>query len=150
MCKLYIMCGTPGSGKSTWCKENVPETAVYISRDKIRFSLVKENEPYFSKEKEVYREFLRQINVALEAGKDVYADQTSLTIAARAKLLNGLKVKPDYITVIYIKRPLDIILKYNAKRTGREFVPENAVINMYNSIQEPTRAEGIDRIVEVD
>ena len=45
-----------------------------------------------------------------------------------------------------MKKPLDIILKYNAKRTGRALVPEDAVINMYNSIEEPTLEEGFTQI----
>ena len=53
MKKLYVMCGGPGSGKSTWIKKNLPTFKGYtkvVSRDEIRFSLVKEGEEYFSKE----------------------------------------------------------------------------------------------------
>ena len=50
MSTVYLLCGVPASGKSTYCKNNVPKDAVYVSRDVIRFSMVKPNEPYFSKE----------------------------------------------------------------------------------------------------
>ena len=46
------MVGIPGSGKSTWAKarcKNNPHAA-YISRDEIRFSLLKDEEEYFAKE----------------------------------------------------------------------------------------------------
>lgn len=35
---IYVMCGLPGSGKSTWCSENLPDLPV-ISRDLIREEL---------------------------------------------------------------------------------------------------------------
>ena len=42
MSKLILMCGVPGSGKSTWIKNNKSETDLWISRDKIRFEKLKE------------------------------------------------------------------------------------------------------------
>jgi predicted kinase len=44
MTVLYLMCGIPGSGKSTWIKQNKIESDAVISRDVVRFSLVKEHE----------------------------------------------------------------------------------------------------------
>ncbi len=150
MAKLIILMGAPGCGKTYWCKQNMPENAVYISRDDIKYNLVKENEPYFSKETEVYNTFVKSINEALSDGFDVYADQTSLTRAARAKLINRLYPTPDEINVVFINRPLDIILNQNAQRTGRACVPEDAVIRMFNSIEYPSKEEGITNILEVD
>ena len=150
MSKLFIMMGAPGSGKTTWCNNNVPKNAVYISRDEIRFNIIKDKDSYFSKEKIVYNIFTNKINKALESGLDVYADQTSLNAGSRKKLINALNKKPDEINVIYIERPLDIILEYNSKRTGRKLVPNSAIIKMYNSISKPTAKEGIDYLYIVD
>ena len=143
MGRLFIMMGAPGSGKSTWCKNYIKQGDVYISRDEIRFEKLEKEDVYFSKEREVYQEFIYQINKALKADNDVYADQTSLNRAARAKLLNSLEVQPDSITVVYIKEPLKVVLERNAQRGGRALVPESTVINMYNSIELPTAEEGI-------
>ena len=45
MADLMIMIGVPGAGKSTWCKENIKSPMQkYVSRDEIRFSLLKEGE----------------------------------------------------------------------------------------------------------
>ena len=72
MIVLYLMCGIPGSGKSTWIKQNKIESDAVISRDVVRFSLVKEHEEYFSKETEVFYTFIDQINELRDwAGKEV-------------------------------------------------------------------------------
>lgn len=150
MSKLIVVIGAPGSGKTTWCKHYLEtHQATYVSRDEIRFNIVNENEEYFSKEDQVYREFIKKINNALNRDETVIADQTSLNKKARAKLFNSLNKKPDEIIAVYLKKPLETILKYNAKRKGRCRVPEQSVINMFNAIELPTRDEGITRYVEV-
>ena len=48
------MCGPAGSGKSTWLiKQMKSKTDVCISRDNIRFGLLKEGEDYFAHEDRV-------------------------------------------------------------------------------------------------
>lgn len=143
---MYLMCGASGCGKSYYIKTHLKEGEKVISRDEIRFSILKDKDKYFSKEKEVYNEFLRRINAEIAAGSDFYVDQTSLNTGARAKLLNRLNKKPTKLIAIYINRPLERILFQNAQRTGRALVPEDAVINMYNSIEIPTKKEGFDDI----
>ena len=150
MSKMYMVIGAPGCGKSTYIKNHLKENEMVISRDKIRFSLLKDTDEYFSKEKEVYNEFIKQINAAIADNKDFYVDQTSLNAAARDKLFNQLIKKPDKIIGIYFTTPLDIILQRNAQRTGRALVPENVVINMYKILTKPTSEENFDEIWEVE
>jgi hypothetical protein len=60
------MCGCPASGKSTWIKERFNEdTDAWCSRDKIRFSMVNEEEEYFSKENEVFDTWIYTIQAAI-------------------------------------------------------------------------------------
>ena len=144
---LYITCGVPGSGKSTWCRENVPPTARHISRDTIRYSMVKPNEPYFSKEKEVFNEFVRQIKEGLAIG-DVYADATHLNRASRDKLINAVGVNtPDAIVALVFKVPLETCILRNSQRSGREYVPEDQIEIMYNNFRIPTRNERFTKIL---
>ena len=112
--------------------------------------MLNDNDEYFSKEKEVYNEFIKQINDAVAANIDVYIDQTSLTKVSRAKLFSKLNIKPTQIIALYFTTPLDIILTRNAQREGRALVPEDIVIKMYNSIQYPTIEEGFTKILEVN
>ena len=151
MAKLWLMVGAPGSGKSTYLKtHNIPRS-VSVSRDLIRFDMLQEGEPYFSHENEVYRDFVKVIAEMLDSGKydHVFADQTSLNEAARAKLLNALKDRRatyDELNAIVFKLPLETLLERNMQRIGREYVPERAVIDMYNRMTIPTKKEGFDNI----
>ena len=150
MCKMYVMIGAPGCGKSYYIKQHLKDNEIVISRDAIRFNMLKDTDAYFSKEKQVYNEFIKQINAAIADDRDFYVDQTSLNRGARAKLFSHLERKPNKIIAIYMNTPLEKILYQNSLRTGRALVPEDAVINMFNSIEKPTKAEGFDEIWEVE
>ena len=153
MADLILMMGVSGSGKSTYAKKFMKDTDIYISRDEIRFSLVKEDEPYFSKEKEVFKTFIENIdNALLKAEKYVIADATHLNSSSRQKVLTKLKNKPENIYVFFINVPLEVALERNSQRTGRAVVPENVIKEMYNSIQIPilNDNEKIKGIVEIN
>lgn len=141
--KLYIMVGCPGSGKSTYAKKNFPN-ALYVSRDEIRFSLVKKDEEYFSKETEVFNTFITKINEGLRQSLDVIADATHLNRASRSKLLTNLEIdkeKTEIIAVIMFT-PLSICIERNENRKGtRSYVPKDVVEKMYYSFKTPSKYE---------
>lgn len=142
--KVYLMCGPAGSGKTTWVREHAtPGVSAHISRDRIRFSMVKEDEYYFSREKEVYMEFVRQICRALAYEtkwvEEIYVDATHLTQKSREKLVRELdSFNPNYdIIAVAIKPSVEQCLAQNAQRSGRELVPEQVIMNMYSSFEDP-------------
>lgn len=144
---LYVLCGVPGVGKTTWAKANVPSGSVYISRDEVRFSILKPTDKYFSKEKEVYNEFIERIKEALSAGFDVYADATHLNRASRSKLLNAVgREVPSKVYALVFEAPLEICLKRNSGRTGRAYVPEEQIESMYHSFTRPVKSEGFTEV----
>jgi predicted kinase len=149
--KLYVLVGVPGSGKSTWIANHqaaFKHPYKVVSRDKIRFSLLKENEDYFSKEKETYNQYIKEIKENLNDGYDVFADATHLNRGSRTKLLRALRESLKDITVeaIVINVSLKTALKQNNLRTGRELVPEDAIRRMYNQFSIPSFDEGFDKI----
>lgn len=142
--RIYLMIGPAGSGKSTWIRNNAkPGVSAHISRDRIRFSMVKEDEYYFSREDEVYMEFVRQICRALSYETkwvdEIYVDATHLTKKSREKLVREIdNFCPSYDLIAVIVKPeLEQCLAQNAQRSGREFVPETVIRNMYESFQHP-------------
>lgn len=146
MARLIIMSGVPGSGKSTWAKKYADKHlgTVVVSRDAIRFSLVKEGEEYFSKEDLVVNTFLNSIVGELRFGHNVIADATHLSWKARNVLIERIKEVEarvgkfcDEIWVVSVNPGLAISMMRNDKRTGREFVPHFAITNMYKAQSDP-------------
>ena len=151
--QLWIMVGVPGSGKNYWIdthKDSFNGSVKIVSRDEIRFSLVKEDEEYFSKEKEVYNNFIKEICEGLCKYDITIANATHLNAGARAKLfkqvswyINSCDVE---VNAMVIKRDLNTCLAQNNQRKGRELVPESAIRNMYSSLTIPAIEEGFDNI----
>ena len=149
------MCGIPGSGKSTWLQYNSDffnKKFQIISRDKIRFNLLNENEDYFSKEDKVWKEYLNTAISSLKNNDDTILDATHLNIYSRRKILNALK---QYITdieknIIVFNTPVKIAIQRNNNRQGREFVPTSVIFKMKKKFTIPTKEEGFDNIYFVN
>ena len=150
MVRLFLMMGIPGAGKSTYLENHIGSflQPKIISRDKIRFSLLKDGDEYFSKETEVFEKFTRQINNSLGRGYgDTIVDATHLNAGSRKKVLKNIdRNLADEVIVIWIKVPLETALERNEQREGRNFVPEKVIKNMYNSLTKPSFYEGIDKL----
>lgn len=146
---LFLTSGCPGAGKSTYLK-NLGDIYV-ISRDEIRFSLVGDNEEYFSKEDKVFKTFINQIQKAINSDEtpiDIYCDATHITKKSRNKLLNALDLSNvEKITVLVLRPSLKETLHRNAQRSGRKYVPPYVVRRMYYQFERPEEDE--DRIFDV-
>ncbi len=142
---LWLLAGCPGSGKSYWVAQ---QSGTVISRDQIRFSLLKEGDEYFSKEQEVKRQFLKAINEAMARGdENVYVDATHLNRFSRDWVRDRIVINSEYnINCIAFDVPLFTCLTQNAQRTGRANVPDTAIKDMYNRFVIPTKEEHFDRV----
>lgn len=144
---LYIMVGIAGSGKSYFAKHRLCEGkmhTIYISRDEIRYSMMNDGDKYFDKEDAVFNEFVRRIKLHLSIGADaVIADATHLHWGSRRKLLNALGLLHNNVyrnlSIIPVVMNTDIVtaIQRNNSREGQAKVPENIIMNMYNSMTSP-------------
>lgn len=160
MNNLYILCGISGCGKSTWAKNRMAENAsstgpkwAYVSRDEVRYSMIKEEDDYFSKEKQVFNEFVNRIcgNLSDAGITNVIADATHLNEVSRNKLINAIrrnrhKDKPLHVTMVYFDIPLEVCKFRNNKRSGRMRVPDEVMDKMYRSLEFPQLREGLERV----
>lgn len=153
MPKAYILVGVPGAGKSTWVKtQTLTSDYKYISTDRIV-------ERYAAHVKKTYtevfglfmpravEEMVRQVNNAKKKGKDIIWDQTSTTIASRARKFRML---PDYemIAVVFPTPEQEELEKRLASRPGKE-IPKNVVDDMIKNWEDPSEQEGFDKVIIV-
>lgn len=131
---INIMIGLPGSGKSTFCQENVTaEDEYWISRDEIRFSVLKEGESYYSQETKVFNAFVNTINEILAKDEDsiLYIDATHINSSSRHKILRRLNLTGDEeINYYFFDTPIQECLRRNRGRTGMRRVPDGAIRDM--------------------
>lgn len=146
---IYMMVGAAGAGKSTYIKNHFPD-AFDVSRDVARFdTMAKYNtDDYFAHEKEAFNTYINRINSAIECGwKTVVLDATHLTPKSRKKVLYRINIPKDAKLYAVVVRPtLEQHIKQNAQRTGKAFVPIDAIVKQYNSYIEPTHKEGFDDV----
>ena len=117
---IYMMVGAAGAGKSTYIKNHFPD-AFDVSRDVARFdTMAKYNtDDYFAHEKEAFDTYINRINIP----------------------------KDTKLYAIVIRPTLEQHIKQNANRTGKAFVPVDAIVKQYNSYIEPTCEEGFDNVI---
>ena len=153
MSTLFVLCGLPGAGKTTYCKMMVKnhKKLIHISRDEIRFDLLKEGEDYFSHEREVTKLFWEKINNALEKGYSVLADQTSLTVKSRLWLMNHIDiVDTKFVCVTINENNLKLALERNKQRYGtKTYVPEKVILRMHDNYESPAAEEGFEAIYHI-
>lgn len=125
--ELYIMCGASGSGKTSWILDRTEPNSAHISRDNIRFNILNKkvracpdnskytSQEYFSYEKEVYKQYIKEINAAMAASYEhIFCDATHLTAKSRAKFFNNIDkglIKKYEIIFVYCLTPLEEIVK---------------------------------------
>lgn len=157
--KLILMIGVPGSGKSTFakklCKHNIQyrHSCEIISRDEIRFTLVQDNEEYFSHEDDVWKNFVSQAADSLKVNEVTILDATHINEASRKKIINAVKKvywnKDIELEAVVLNESIITCLDRNAERTGRAFVPEKAIMNMDCQLSIPSAKEGFNKIILV-
>ena len=152
--RLFLLCGCPGSGKSTWARQRIGTYGGYhVSRDEIRFAILNERGGnYFDYENEVIRTFAARINELLDSDEqciDIYVDATHLTDNSRNQIMRQLHLESAYKIAVWMKVPLEICKVRNDTRTGRANVPHKTITDMYNRARRPSPKD-YDEIWEIN
>jgi predicted kinase len=131
MPKCYQLVGVPGSGKTTWFRnQEWTEKCYYISTDKHVDAYAEAHGKTYS---EVFNDYMptavenmiEEVERAREAGVDIIWDQTNTTVARRAKKFRML---PNYehIAVVF-ETPNRIELKQRLASRPGKIIAEDVV-----------------------
>ena len=144
---VYLMVGLPGSGKSTWCKENFPKLPV-ISRDIIRaklgYTLSTDEKAVLTagQEKQVTTEEHFQIAKLCKKKQSFIIDDTN-TGRYRKDMISFLKGYGATVIGVNMDTPLEICIK---RREGQ--IPETAMRAIYRKMI-PLGSKEVDDIINV-
>ncbi len=150
MSKCYQLIGVPCAGKSTWIKDQIWALGLtVVSTDSFVEDYAKAQGKTYS---EVFKEYMptavdlmaKQVVFAREHGHTIIWDQTSTTIASRARKFNML---PNYehIAVVFRTPEKAELERRLANRPGKE-IPREVVQGMIDNWEEPTEDEGFKEI----
>lgn len=128
---VWIMCGLPGSGKSTYIKEELPKNIEIINQDSIRVELgiMKDDEHKAigssEQEKEVTRICLERIDKAIKDRRDFVIDNTNIKAGRVQNYYDKLKKTNANVQIIIIDTPKEI-----CKDRRKEHIPEKVIDDM--------------------
>ena len=153
MPKCYQLVGVPGSGKSTWIKNQTWMSGMpVVCTDTFVEDYAKKQGKTYS---EVFDEYMpiavklmaNQAKICEANGLDLIWDQTSTTIASRARKFNTLP-RYEHIAVVFTTPEPEELARRLASRPGK-VIPEDVVRSMIDGFEMPTEDEGFIEIWRV-
>lgn len=143
--QLVVMCGLPGSGKSTFAEKlSSAEGHTILSSDQLREEMFGDVNNQNNNGK-VFEELHRRARELLEAGEKVIIDATNTNRKRRIHLANTFKQYTK--AVYYMNVPMAVASLQNENRERK--VPEFVIDRMYKNLHVPTFSEGWDDVVLV-
>ena len=112
--------------------------AAHISRDEIRFAKLKDGEDYFAHENEVFEEFCKKVQEAIDGQPLViFVDAPHLSETASTKSLDKLNLENVELFAVNFNLPVDVCITQNDQRTGLAKVPRSVVRRMWCTYEPP-------------
>jgi predicted kinase len=154
MPKCYQLIGVPASGKSTWYKNQDwlvedKKDHKYVSTDQHVEGYALDQGKTYSEVFDEYmptavKQMMVNVNFAAALKIDIVWDQTSTTIASRARKFNAL---PEYEHIAVVFRTPDRS-ELDVRLSGRpgKHIPKNVIDSMIAGWEEPSLEEGFKEI----
>ncbi len=134
--QLVIFIGLQASGKTTFYHTHFAKTHVHISKD------------LMPKRNRATRQ-AQLIEAALQAGRSVVVDNTNVTIADRATVIQQGQTYGAEIIGYYFESRLRDCLERNQQRVGKARVPDTGVYMKAKELVRPSYQEGFHQLFYV-
>lgn len=150
MAKCYQLIGVPGSGKSTWIKnQEWAKDIPVVSTDRFVDEYAEKMGKTYS---EVFDEYMpiavrlmaNQVEICKANNLDIIWDQTSTTEGSRRKKFNMLR-DYEHIAVVFKTPEMDELKHRLASRPGKN-IPSHVMVQMIKGFVMPTLDEGFTEI----
>lgn len=156
---LYMLCGVPGAGKSTWTNHYISVSSkprrdvTILSTDDILENIAAEHGMTYSELfDDISYSFAEKMmhkiaKFAFSQGNDVIWDQTNLSAKSRKKKLDMVPIG-YYKIGVYFTVPKDLQTRLDS-RPGKK-IPEFIIERMIKTLECPVVGEGFDEVVNVN
>lgn len=146
MQEIIILTGFPGSGKTTYCREKLP--------DYIRISLYDLIRMVGGNKKVAKKLELKCIERTLDMGFNVVIDRANITGRRRKKIIDFARKKNVHVKAVWFSVEEHIWQERNKRRKSAEKessprVSEQEIEAMKKEFEEPSLNEGFDELVIV-
>lgn len=146
---LYMLCGIPGSGKSTFIANHLTGIP-YISSDYYLEKWAKEEgktyeEIFGERVNQAIVEMGKDLQLMCAMGSDFVWDQTNINKNTRMGKLTRVPSQYKKVAIAF-DVGLDVALERNSKRIRS--IPEHIIRNMHEQFEWPRFEEGFDSILD--
>ena len=152
--KLYLLVGNIGSGKSTYARKMAKKGFVVVSRDALRYMVGAGNYVFNPNlEPAIKQANIEIMKIFMQNHFNIISDQSNLNFAMRAGTLMMANIYGyEKIAIVFPKYSQRVSVNRRLKHPHGNFPCEvwNKVWAVFNlTMEEPTKAEGFDKIIKV-
>lgn len=131
---MVLMIGIPASGKSTFYQNKLAKDFVRVNLDTLK-TRERENE---------------LIDKCFSEGKSFVIDDTNVTRSLRQGFIAWALYHRYHVVGYFMRSRVKECVSRNRQRTGDARVPDTAIANMSNKLQQPRWDEGFDKLYYVE
>jgi predicted kinase len=149
MSDIVFLVGLPGTGKSTWVRENYPDATI-ISSDNIIEKIAEETNSTYNAvfrthmkeaDKQTFSEFAQAVNDDVET---IVVDRTNMSTNSRNRFLSKIDINEHHLMAVVFCAPEKS--EWDRRLDGRlgKTIPWEVIERMADSFEMPSKEEGFD------